>query len=53
MNERAIRTNRALGLDTVYVEGRNVIRERADGSLQKIGKLSRGSSATKEPLETD
>jgi methionine synthase II (cobalamin-independent) len=43
-NRRAIRTNKALGLDTVYVKGNNVIREHADGSKSTIKKLNGSSS---------
>ncbi|MFA5670044.1 MAG: hypothetical protein WC967_12420 [Balneolaceae bacterium] len=40
-NQRAIRTNKALGLDTVYVKGRRVIREHVDGSTSIIKKLNK------------
>lgn len=43
-NQRAIRTNKALGLDTVYVKGGHVIREHADGSKSTIKKLDNSSS---------
>ena len=39
-SKRAIRTNKALGLDTVYVKGGNIVRERADGSTSTIQKLN-------------
>lgn len=43
-NQRAIRTNKALGLDTVYVKGGSVIRESADGRTSTIKKLNGSSS---------
>lgn len=54
-NQRAIRTNKALGLDTVYVKGGGgIIREHADGrrsSIQKLnGNISK-SNTIKGPLK--
>lgn len=53
-NQRAIRTNKALGLDTVYVKGGTIIREHADGRRSSIRKLNGVSSKTntvKGPLK--
>lgn len=53
-NKRAFRTNKALGLDTVYMKGGNVVRERADGSTSTIQKLNGKktvSNKVKSPLK--
>lgn len=39
-NNRAIRINKALDLDTVYVVGRNIIKEDAQGRKTTIKRLS-------------
>lgn len=39
-NNRAIRLNKALNLDTVYLTGRNIIRENAQGNKTTIKKLA-------------
>ncbi|MFD2532983.1 hypothetical protein [Gracilimonas halophila] len=53
-NQRAIRTNKALGLDTVYVKGKSIIREHADGgksTIQKLNGSSLKSRTIKGPLK--
>jgi len=53
-NRRAIRTNKALGLDTVYVKRGNVVREKPDGSITTIHKLTGKvtvSNKVKSPLK--
>lgn len=46
--QRAIRTNKALGLDTVYVKGGSIIREHADGRTSTIKKLNGSPSKTQK-----
>lgn len=46
-NQRAIRTNKALGLDTVYVRGYSIVREHADGRTTTIQKVDNKSSIAK------
>lgn len=50
-NQRAIRTNKALGLDTVYVEGNRIIREDADGRTSTIRILGESLSSTKKVIQ--
>lgn len=55
-NQRAIRINKALGLDTVYVKGKTIIREHADGrtsTIQKLNGPSSKSHSIKGPLKIE
>ena len=43
-NTDAIRINRALGLDTVYMEGNRIVKEDASGTVTTVKVLDRPSS---------
>jgi len=48
-NRLAIRTNKALGLDTVVARGGKIIRERPDGTVETIKTISKPVRYTGQP----
>lgn len=50
-SRQALRTNKALGLDSVFVKGRYIVRVGPSGKVQKLEKLGRKKVLkSKEPL---